>query len=75
MLLWIDEGVKSCVEKVCIVLDKIIVQEMGESSKMCSCLIKFDVQLKEQMNCIIEMCSDGLMFYYKVIDQVCVEGQ
>lgn len=27
------------------------------------------------MNCIIEYCMDGLMFYYKVIDQVCVDGQ
>ncbi len=51
---WIDEGAKSRVEKARIALDKIIVQEMGESSKMRSRLTKLDAQLKEQMNRIIE---------------------
>ena len=50
---WIDEGAKSRVEKARIALDKIIVQEMGESSKMRSRLTKLDAQLKEQMNRII----------------------
>ncbi|MCB5649993.1 DUF2884 family protein, partial [Bifidobacterium breve] len=39
---WIDEGAKSRVEKARIALDKIIVQEMGESSKMRSRLTKLD---------------------------------
>ena len=56
---WIDEGAKSRVEKARIALDKIIVQEMGESSKMRSRLTR----------------SDGLTFHYKAIDQVRAEGQ
>lgn len=72
---WIDEGAKSRVEKARIALDKIIVQEMGESSKMRSRLTKLDAQLKEQMNRIIETRSDGLTFHYKAIDQVRAEGQ
>ena len=71
---WIDEGAKSRVEKARIALDKIIVQEMGESSKMRSRLTKLDAQLKEQMNRIIETRSDGLTFHYKAIDQVRAEG-
>ena len=72
---WIDEGAKSRVEKARIALDKIIVQEMGESSKMRSRLTKLDAQLKEQMNRIIETRSDGLTFHYKAIDHVRAEGQ
>ncbi|EFK2994954.1 DUF2884 domain-containing protein [Escherichia coli] len=72
---WIDEGAKSRVEKARIALDKIIVQEMGESSKMRSRLTKLDAQLKEQINRIIETRSDGLTFHYKAIDQVRAEGQ
>ena len=60
---WIDEGAKSRVEKARIALDKIIVQEMGESSKMRSRLTKLDAQLKEQMNRIIETRSDGPVSY------------
>lgn len=71
---WIDEGAKSA-SKARIALDKIIVQEMGESSKMRSRLTKLDAQLKEQMNRIIETRSDGLTFHYKAIDQVRAEGQ
>lgn len=72
---WIDEGARSRVEKGRIALDKIIVQEMGESSKMRSRLTKLDTQLKEQMNRIIEHRSDGLTFHYKAIDQVRADGQ
>ena len=57
---WIDEGAKSRVEKARIALDKIIVQEMGESSKMRSRLTKLDAQLKEQMNRIIEILQDSI---------------
>ncbi|MGV8769685.1 hypothetical protein, partial [Pseudomonas aeruginosa] len=72
---WIDEGAKSRVEKARIALDKIIVQEMGESSKMRSRLTKLDALLKEQVNRIIETRSDGLTFHYNAIDQVGAEGQ
>ncbi|MGP3591397.1 DUF2884 domain-containing protein [Vagococcus sp. WN89Y] len=72
---WIDEGARNRVEKGRIALDKIIVQEMGESSKMRSRLTKLDAQLKEQMNRIIEHRSDGLTFHYKAIDQVRADGQ
>jgi len=72
---WIDEGARSRVEKGRIALDKIIVQEMGESSKMRSRLTKLDAQLKEQMNRIIEHRNDGLTFHYKAIDQVRADGQ
>ena len=72
---WIDEGAKSRVEKARIALDKIIVQEMGESSKNAQPSDQTDAQLKEQMNRIIETRSDGLTFHYKAIDQVRAEGQ
>ena len=58
---WIDEGAKKPRRKARIALDKIIVQEMGESGKMRSRLTKLDAQLKEQMNRIIETRSDGLI--------------
>ena len=72
---WINEGAKSRVEKSPFALDKIIVQEMGESSNMRSRLTKLDKQLKEQMNRIIETRSDGLTFHYKAIDQVRADRQ
>ena len=72
---WIDEGARSRVEKGRVALDKIITQQVGESSNMRSRLTKLDAQLKEQMNRIIEHRSDGLTFHYKAIDQVRADGQ
>lgn len=72
---WIDEGARSRVEKGRVALDKIIAQEVGQSSNMRGRLTKLDAQLKEQMNRILEHRSDGLAFHYKAIDQVRAEGQ
>ncbi|KFC05480.1 YggN family protein [Trabulsiella guamensis ATCC 49490] len=72
---WIDEGARSRVEKSRVALDKIISEQVGESSSMRGRLTKLDAQLKEQMNRIIEHRSDGLTFHYKAIDQVRADGQ
>lgn len=72
---WIDEGARSRVEKGRVALDKIIAQEVGQSSNMRGRLTKLDAQLKEQMNRILEHRSDGLAFHYKAIDEVRANGQ
>jgi hypothetical protein len=72
---WIDEGARTRVEKSRVALDKIISEQVGESSSMRGRLTKLDAQLKEQMNRIIEHRSDGLTFHYKAIDQVRSDGQ
>lgn len=72
---WIDEGARTRVEKSRIALDKIITEQVGESSSMRGRLTKLDAQLKTQMNRIIEHRTDGLTFHYKAIDQVRADGQ
>ena len=67
---WIDEGARSRVEKGRVALDKIIAQEVGESSNMRGRLTKLDAQLKEQMNRIIEHRTDGLTFQQHVKQQL-----
>lgn len=72
---WIDNGARARVEKSRIVLDGIIVKQVGESSSMRSRLTKLDAQLKEQMNRIIERRQDGLTFHYKAVAQLRADGQ
>lgn len=72
---WIDAGARTRVEKGRVALDKIISEQVGESSNMRGRLTKLDAQLKEQMNRIIEHRTDGLTFHYKAIDQVRADGQ
>lgn len=72
---WINNGALARVEKGRVALDKIVAQEVGESSNMRGRLTKLDAQLKQQMNRIIETRQDGLTFHYKAIDQVRSEGQ
>lgn len=72
---WIDEGARSRVEKGRIAVDKIVTEQVGESSNMRKRLTQLDEQLKTQMNRIIEHRQDGLTFHYKAIDQVRADGQ
>lgn len=72
---WVDDGARSRVEKGRVALDKIIAEQVGESSNMRGRLTKLDAQLKTQMNRIIERRTDGLTFHYKAIDQVRADGQ
>ncbi|GGD23252.1 DUF2884 domain-containing protein [Franconibacter pulveris 1160] len=72
---WIDDGARSRVEKGRVALDKIITEQVGESSNMRNRLTQLDKQLKTQMNRIIEHRADGLTFHYKAIDQVRADGQ
>lgn len=72
---WIDSGARARVEKGRVALDKIISEQVGESSNMRGRLTKLDAQLKDQMNRIIEHRTDGLTFHYKAIDQVRADGQ
>ncbi|MBK4716159.1 MULTISPECIES: YggN family protein [Tenebrionibacter/Tenebrionicola group] len=72
---WIDNGARSRVEKGRIAVDKIITEQVGESSSMRKRLTRLDTQLKTQMNRIIERRQDGLTFHYKAIDTVRADGQ
>ncbi len=72
---WIDDGARSRVEKGRIALDKIVTEQVGESSNLRKRLTQLDSQLKTQMNRIIERRQDGLTFHYKAIDQVRADGQ
>lgn len=72
---WVDEGARSRVEKGRIALDKIVTEQVGESSNMRKRLTQLDAQLKTQMNRIIERRQDGLTFHYKGINEVRADGQ
>jgi hypothetical protein len=72
---WIDDGARTRVERGRVALDKIITEQVGESSNMRKRLTELDSQLKAQMNRIIEHRQDGLTFHYKAIDQVRADGQ
>ncbi len=72
---WIDDGARSRVEKGRIALDKIVTEQVGESSNLRKRLTQLDTQLKTQMNRIIERRQDGLTFHYKAIDEVRADGQ
>ncbi|KTS71158.1 DUF2884 domain-containing protein [Pantoea stewartii] len=72
---WIDNGATSRLEKGRLALDKIITEQVGESSRLHSRLATLNAQLKTQMNRIIEHRSDGLTFHHQAIDQVRTDGQ
>ncbi|WP_058911965.1 DUF2884 domain-containing protein [Entomohabitans teleogrylli] len=72
---WIDQGARARLEKGRVALDRIITEQVGESSNMRNRLTQLDSQLKEQMGRIIERRQDGLMFHYKGINQVRADGQ
>lgn len=72
---WIDNGARARLDKGRQALDRIIVNEVGENSKMRQRLTDLDGKLKGQMNRIIEHRQDGLVFHYQGIDQVRSEGQ
>ncbi|WHS99516.1 MAG: hypothetical protein LZT29_02524 [Pantoea stewartii] len=72
---WIDNGATSRLEKGRLALDKIITEQVGESSRLHSRLATLNAQLKTQMNRIIEHRSDGLTFHHQAIDQVRADGQ
>ncbi|MDF7786321.1 DUF2884 domain-containing protein [Pantoea stewartii] len=72
---WIDNGATTRLEKGRLALDKIITEQVGESSRLHSRLATLNAQLKTQMNRIIEHRSDGLTFHHQAIDQVRADGQ
>ncbi|KTS27078.1 DUF2884 domain-containing protein [Pantoea stewartii] len=72
---WIDNGATSRLEKGRLALDKIITEQVGESSRLHSRLATLNAQLKTQMNRIIEHRSDGLTFHHQAIDQVRADVQ
>lgn len=72
---WIDDGTRVRLEKSRVALDRIITEQVGAGSNIRNRLSKLDTQLKTQMNRIIEHRTDGLVFHYKAIDQVRVDGQ
>lgn len=72
---WIDNGARQRVDRGRAALDKIITEQVGESSNMHGRLDKLDTELKTQMNRIIEHRDDGLTFHYKAIDEVRADGQ
>ncbi|PXV74680.1 DUF2884 domain-containing protein [Pantoea sp. PNA 03-3] len=72
---WIDNGATSRLDKGRLALDKIITEQVGESSRLHSRLATLNAQLKTQMNRIIEHRSDGLTFHHQAIDQVRADGQ
>lgn len=72
---WIDNGATFRLEKGRLALDKIITEQVGESSRLHSRLATLNAQLKTQMNRIIEHRSDGLTFHHQAIDQVRADGQ
>ena len=72
---WIDRGAHQRLEKGRVALDGVIVEKLGQGSKVRSRLTKLDAQLKQQMNRIIERRSDGLTFHHQAIQQVRQDGE
>ncbi|MGL5388481.1 MAG: DUF2884 domain-containing protein [Enterobacterales bacterium] len=72
---WIDQGAQQHLEKARVALDKVIVQQLGDSSNVRNRLTTLNDQLKQQMNRIIEHRSDGLTFHHKAIAQVEQDGR
>lgn len=72
---WIDQGAQQHLEKARVALDKVIVQQLGDSSNVRNRLTTLNDQLKQQMNRIIEHRNDGLTFHHKAIAQVEQDGR
>ncbi|WP_338558140.1 DUF2884 domain-containing protein [Erwinia sp. E_sp_B04_7] len=72
---WIDQGARQRLEKSRVALDKVIVEKLGQDSKVRNRLTSLDTQLKQQMNRIIEHRSDGLTFHHQAIEQVRQDGE
>lgn len=72
---WIDQGAQQHLEKARVALDKVIVQQLGDSSNVRNRLTTLNDQLKQQMNRIIEHRSDGLTFHHQAIAQVEQDGR
>lgn len=72
---WIDQGAQQHLEKARVALDKVIVQQLGDSSNVRNRLTTLNDQLKQQMNRIIEHRSDGLAFHHQAIAQVEQDGR
>lgn len=72
---WIDQGAHQRLEKGRVALDRVIVEKLGQGSKVRSRLTKLDDQLKQQMSRIIERRSDGLTFHHQAIQQVRQDGE
>ncbi len=72
---WIDQGAHQRLEKGRVALDRVIVEKLGQGSKVRSRLTKLDAQLKQQINRIIERRSDGLTFHHQAIQQVRQDGE
>ncbi|WP_147199702.1 DUF2884 domain-containing protein [Pantoea sp. MBD-2R] len=72
---WIDQGAHQRLEKGRVALDRVIVEKLGQGSKVRSRLTKLDEQLKQQMSRIIERRSDGLTFHHQAIQQVRQDGE
>lgn len=72
---WIDSGAQQRLEKGRVALDRVVVQKLGENSKVRQRLTTLDGQLKQQMNRIIEHRSDGLTFHHQAINQVRQDGE
>ncbi|CAH0287525.1 DUF2884 domain-containing protein [Erwinia aphidicola] len=72
---WIDSGAQQRLEKGRVALDRVVVQKLGENSKVRQRLTTLDGQLKQQMNRIIEHRSDGLTFHHQAVNQVRQDGE
>lgn len=72
---WIDQGAHQRLEKGRVALDRVIVEKLGQGSKVRSRLTKLDDQLKQQMSRILERRSDGLTFHHQAIQQVRQDGE
>ncbi len=72
---WIDSGAQQRLEKGRVALDRVVVQKLGENSRVRQRLTTLDGQLKQQMNRIIEHRSDGLTFHHQAVNQVRQDGE
>lgn len=72
---WIDSGAQQRLEKGRVALDRVVVQKLGENSKVRQRLTTLDGKLKQQMNRIIEHRSDGLTFHHQAVNQVRQDGE
>lgn len=72
---WIDQGAQDHLEKGRVALDNVIIKQLGSDSNVRNRLTGLNVELKQQMNRIIEHRPDGLTFHHQAIEQVKQDGQ
>lgn len=72
---WAEQGAVQRLERGRAALDQVIVNQLGSKSKVRSRLALLDIQLKKQINRIIEHQSDAMIFHHTAVDQVRIEGE